>query len=171
MRITVTVAVLLMLYLIAGVNAASEDCIVYPNCSDTMNCGQPASCISEYDLLESYVESNKFLISNLAQAFYKTGHSPARFVRITYKFQIPVNLNNSNENDSFTSLLEAETCSSVQKIYYWSTSPMYLLGPKPLMYLTLGVINLQEENVFVELPCLQANNQQELLSRLTYLVS
>ena len=146
---------LLALYLIAGVNATSEDCIFYPDCSNTMNCSQPASCISDYDLLESYVQSNKSLISNLAQAFYRTGRSPARFVRITYNFQVPSNLNDSNGNDSFADSIKVDTCSSIQRIYYWSTSPIYLLGPKPLRYLTLFATILQEEDVIVELPCLR----------------
>ena len=168
MSITV---LLLVLYFIANterINATSEDCIYYPNCSSTMDCYQPDSCISNYDLLESYVQAKKSLIGDLAQAFYRTGRSPARFVRITYKFQIPLSFNNeSNETDS---LIEDNGCSSVDKLYYWSTSPIYLLGPKPLMFLSLFAIVVPEENVTIQLPCLQANNQGALLSRLTYLV-
>ena len=170
MKITVTV-MLLVLHSVIRVNATSENCILYPNCSSTRDCSEPVSCISDYDLVESYVQSNKSLINNLAQAFYRTGRSPARFVRITYNFQIPSNLNNSNGNDSFADSIEIDTCSSIQRIYYWSTSPIYLLGPKPLRYLTLGATILEEESVIVDLPCLQADDEKELLSRLTYLVS
>ena len=173
MKITLTVVLLVLLYShsVTRVNATSEDCILYPNCSSIRDCSEPVSCISDYDLLESYVQSNKSLISNLAQAFYRTGRSPARFVRITYIFQVPLNLNDSNENNSFADSLEVDICSSLQRIYYWSTSPIYLLGPKLLRYLTLGATFLEEENVMVELPCLQADDEKELLSRLTYLVS
>ena len=168
MRIKV---VLLVLYCITNtgkVKATSEDCIYYPNCSDIMDCNNPKSCISDYNILESYVQNNQSLINDLAQAFYRTGRSPARFVRITYRFQIPLNLNDSNETDSS---FEDNSCSpGIERVYYWSTSPIYLLGPKTLMYFSLFAIVVQEENVFVELPCLQANDQKELLSRLTYLV-
>ena len=167
-RTTISLLVLCFITNIERINAISEDCIYYPNCSSTMDCNQPESCISNYDLLESYIQTNKSLIGDLAQAFYRTGHSPARFVRITYKFQIPLRLNNeSNETDSF---IEDNGCSSVDRLYYWSTSPIYLLGPKPLTFLSLFAIFVQEENVTIQLPCLQANNQRALLSRLTYLV-
>lgn len=164
--------VLFAIYLLAstGINATIEDCIYYPNCSNTLDCNEPSSCISDYDSLETYVQNNKSIINDLAQAFYRTGHSPAKFVRITYKLQIPLNFNDSNENDSYADSIENDTCSPIQKIYYWSTSPVYLLGPQPLLYLSLFAVNVQEENVVIQLPCLEANDQKALLSRLTYLV-
>ena len=112
--------------------------------------------------MESYVQSSKTIINNLTRAFYPTARSPARFVRITYKFQIPSQF---NDNDT-----ENDTCSSIERLYYWSTSPTYLLGPRPLGYLTLSAIIVLEENVIIQLPCLQAIDQKALLSRLTYLV-
>ena len=165
--------VLFAIYLLTstGINATLEDCIYYTDCSNTLDCNEPSSCISDYDSLETYVRNNKSIINDLAQAFYRTGHSPARFVRITYNFQIPSYFNNSRENDSYTDSIENDTCSSDQKIYYWSTSPVYLLGPKPLMYLSLFAVIVQEENVIIQLPCFETpNDQKALLSRLTYLV-
>ena len=167
----VKVAALLIFYIIAintrGAVSTVEDCDFYFNCSDDMDCSEAASCISDYESLESYVQNNKAIINNLTKAFYRTGHSPARFVRITYKLQIPYasQFNDSDENDT-----ENDTCSSIERLYYWSTSPIYLLGPRPLAYLTLSAIIVQEENVIIQLPCLQATDQKALLSRLTYLV-
>ena len=161
--------VLFAIYLltITGINATLEDCIYYTNCSNSLDCNEPSSCISDYDTLETYVLNNKSIINDLAQAFYRTGHSPAKFVRIIYKFQIPSYFNDTNENDSS---IENDTCSSIQRIYYWSTSPVYLLGPRPLLFLSLLAVIVREENVTMQLPCLEAYDQKELLSRLTYLV-
>ena len=150
-----------------GINATLEDCIYYPDCSNTLDCNEPSSCISDYDTLETYVQNNKSIINDLAQVFYRTGYSPAKFVRITYKFQIPSYFNDSNGSNSS---IENDTCSSIQKMYYWSTSPVYLLGPQPLFYLSLFAVIVREENVIIQLPCLEASDQKALLSRLTYLV-
>lgn len=165
----VIVAVFLLLcFMIINVNVTLGDCIYYNQCSNDLDCSE--TCISDYDSLELYVQNNKTIINDLTKAFFSTGHSPARFVRITYKFQIPFYINDSDENDTYSGTNENDTCSSVQRLYYWSASPIYLLGPKPLMCLTLFAVIVQEENVIIELPCLQANNQKALLSRLTYLV-
>ena len=171
----VKVAALVIFYVIAinirSAISTEEDCDFYINCANNMDCNEEAaSCISDYESLESYVQNSKAIINNLTEAFYSTGHLPARFVRITYIFQIPLHFNDSDENDTYSITTENDTCSSIERLYYWSTSPTYLLGPKPLSYLTLFAINVQEENVIIHLPCLQATDQKTLLSRLTYLV-
>lgn len=144
---------------------SEEDCVSSYNCFNNFDCTNngTTNCISDYSSLESYVKNDKAIVDKLTKTFYRTGHSPARFVRITYKFQIPAHNNDSeNKNES--------SCISTERLYYWSESPVYLLGPRPLYYLSLFAINVEEDDVFIELPCLQANDQEALLSRLTYLV-
>ena len=161
--------VFFIFYLIANTTTL-EDCISDLNCSSTLdyNCSENETviCFSRYDLLEEYIRNNESILTNLAETFYRTGRSPAKFVKITYKFQIP-GLNDSHNNKTYNSSIK---CSSIERTYYWSTSPIYLLGPKPLMYLSMFGIIVQEENVIVQLPCLKSNDQKVLLSRLTYLV-
>ena len=86
MRVEVALLVIYLLTNIGVINAILEDCIYFPNCSNTLDCKEPLSCISDYDSLELYVQNNKSLINDLSQAFYRTGNSPTRFVKITYKF-------------------------------------------------------------------------------------
>ena len=169
MKQKVAIFVLLLITSASKINA-EEKCVYGHdlNCSSTVDCNETRSCISDYEALELYILSNQTIVNELAQVFYSTGRSPARFVKITYKFQIP--LTYSNDSDRNNTFAENDTCSSTQRLYYWSTSPIYLLGPQPLMYLSLFAITIQEENLVVQLPCLQENEEKTLLSRLTYLV-
>ena len=158
--------------MITNVNANVEDCVYSLNCTNNLNCNEATSCISDYDSLELHVQNSKAIINNLTEAFYSTGHEPARFVKITYKFQVPFYSNDTDVNDTYSGMNNYfdDQCSSVERLYYWSSSPIYLMGPQPLLLLSLFAIRVQEENVIVQLPCLQSTEQKELLSRLTYLV-
>ena len=47
-----------------------------------------------------------------------------------------------------------------------------MLGPKPLLWLTLFAVHVRESSITIQLPlCLCSEAYDELLSRLTYLVS
>ena len=54
--------------------------------------------------------------------------------------------------------------------YVWSEAVLYIFGPKPLYWLTLFAVSIDEVDVTTELPCLCSNVYGDLLSRLTYLV-
>ena len=62
-------------------------------------------------------------------------------------------------------------CINDQKKFIWSSSALYLLGPKPLFWLTLFAVHVRESSITVNLPCLCSDVYDDLLSRLTYLVS
>lgn len=137
-----------------------------------------SSCISKYRDLESYVLNNEDLMDELTELFFKTGKSSTEFVKITYKFQIllPVNNNTNITNgvryyDDDDDNGDGEfTCIHNQKNFIWSSSALYLLGPKPLFWQTLFAVHVMESSITIHLPCL-CSDVYDLLSRLTYLVS
>jgi len=119
------------------------------------------TCIGEYTGLESYILSNQIVLTRIKEAFFKTGKAPSNFVKIRYDFYIT---NDTKERDNIN-------CTPHQDVYFWSSSPLYLLGPKALRYSTIFAIDVSEEIVTISLPCLCKNVHGPLLSRLTYLVS
>lgn len=125
------IALFILYFMVRNIIAAGseEDCVSSYNCFNNFDCTNngTTNCISDYSSLESYVKNDKAIVDKLTKTFYRTGHSPARFVRITYKFQIPAHNNDSeNKNES--------SCIPTERLYYWSESPVYLLGPRPLYY-------------------------------------
>ena len=66
---------------------------------------------------------------------------PTEYIKITYMFQIP-----SSDED--------ETCVPIERNYIWSTSPVFLLGPKALFWLSLFSISVNEESVAIRLATL-----------------
>ena len=134
--------------------------------------GNISDCIGKYRDLEKYVLNNENLMDNLTEVYFKTGKSSARFVRITYKFKILLpNTNSTNETVSNETDDGEFICVDNQKMFIWSSSALYLLGPEPLFWLTLFAVNVLESSVTVQLPCLCIDAYDNLLSRLTYLVS
>jgi len=133
-------------------NVTLEDCRFFPDGAD--------SCISKYETLEAFLRADDEQIAALARNFYRTGEDPTEYIKITYLFQIP----SGDPSDS------NNTCVAIDRSYIWSTSPVFLLGPKALLFLSLFTISVNEESVTVRLPCLQETAQREFLTRLTYLV-
>ena len=127
------------------------------NAQGTDNCN--GAIIRGFSELQSYIMTDETIITNLTEAFFRTGRDPSQFVRIKYTYA---------SNETGCSHLRNMTASET---YIWSESPIYLLGPKPLQFLTLFAINIAEIGVEVPLPCLCQRQVDALLSRLTYLVS
>ena len=121
--------------------------------------GNSSSCINEYRYLESYVLNNEDLMGELTERFFKTGKSFTEFVKITYKFQIFLSVDNTN-NTNDTRYYDNNDddgefkCISDQKKFIWSTSALYLLGPKPLFWQTLFAVHVTSSSIIVHLPCL-----------------
>ena len=143
------------------------------NDDEAIGYGNSSSCINEYRYLESYVLSNEDLMGKLTELFIKTGKSFTEFVKITYKFQILLPVDNTNNiNDTDDNGDDGEfTCINDQKKFIWSTSALYLLGPKPLFWQTLFAVHVTSSSIIINLPCLCNDVYDDLLSRLTYLVS
>ena len=138
------------------------------------NYSNNSNCIGKYGDLEKYILSNKDLIDNLTEVYFKTGETHAEFVKITYKFKVSLPANSTNDTISYGNddgeLVEF-TCVDNQKKFIWSSSALYLLGPKPLFWLTLFAVIVPESSVTVQLPCLCSDAYDDLLPQLTYLVS
>ena len=132
------------------------------SCYDTGNCSNVTNCIAQYSQLDSYILNNKDLLRILTETFFKTGDDASQFVKLTYKFQVYDGGNNT-EDDTIN-------CTSSQTTYIWSTSVLYLLGPRPLLWLTLFAVIIPEASVSIELPCFCTDSYTDLLDRLTYLV-
>ena len=45
-------------------------------------------------------------------------------------------------------------CIDDQKKFIWSSSALYLLGPKTLFWLTLFAVHVRESSITINLPCL-----------------
>ena len=139
------------------------------------NYGNSSDCIRKYRDLQSYVLSNEDLIDILTQLYFATGKTLTEFVRITYKFKIllPVNYSNisSNTSTDYDNEDVEFACTDSQKKFIWSSSALYLLGPEPLLWQTLFTVHVRESSITINLPCLCNDVHDDLLSRLTYLVS
>ena len=131
------------------------------------------SCIRKYRDLQSYVLSNEDLIDDLTELFFETGKAPTKFVRITYKFQILLPVDNYTNHTNITINDDDDnefSCFDTQKIFIWSISALYLLGPAPLFWQTLFAAYIPESSITIHLPCLCNDAYDDLLPRLTYLV-
>ena len=135
------------------------------------------SCISKYRDLEAYILNNKDLMDNLTDTFFKTGKPSTEFVKIDYKFKILMNAGNNasynitNDTTAYFDDDELElTCINDQRLFIWSSSALYLLGPEPLFWMTLFAVHVPENTLTIQLPCLCNNTYNHLLSRFTYLV-
>ena len=131
------------------------------------------SCIRKYRDLEAYVLNNEDLMDNLTETFYKTGKSSTEFVKITYKFKVltSVDKNYTNDTTHYDDDSDEYTCVDEQRLFIWSSSALYLLGPGPLFWMTLFAVHVPENDLTVQLPCLCGTAYDDLLSRLSYLVS
>ena len=131
------------------------------------------NCIKKYRDLESYILSNKDLMDNLTQNFFENRKISSEFVRITYKFQIllPIDNSNNDTNIIYGNGDDKYACIDRDRDFIWSSSALYLLGPEPLFWQTLLSINIHISKITIHLPCLCNDNYDYLLSRLTYLVS
>ena len=134
--------------------------------------GNISNCIGKYMDLQMYVLNNEDLIGNLTEVYFKTGKPPTEFVKITYKFKVLLPVANSTNNTAmyYGNDDDEFTCVENQTKFIWSSSALYLLGPKPLFWLTLFAVNIRESSVTIHLPCLCSDVYDDLLSRLTYLV-
>ena len=149
--------------------------------NETNSSGNSTDCIRKYRDLQSYVLNNEDLINELTELFFETGKAPTKFVRITYKFQILLPVGNYT-NDTNVTLYDDDgaddyyyddneySCFNAQKIFIWSISALYLLGPAPLFWQTLFAAYIPESSITIHLPCLCNDAYDNLLPRLTYLV-
>ena len=138
------------------------------NCDESTIYHVVSHCIKEYSELDLYITNNKTLLRRMTEAFFATGKTPSAFVKLNYNYQSFAQENDTNDTISENQDLN---CSSQQTTYIWSESVLYLLGPKPLYFLTLLAVDVPETNITIELPCLCSEVQFDLLARLTYLVS
>lgn len=137
----------------------------FSNCHRIPNCSEPTTCIRDYVGLESYILSNKTVLHEIKRAFFSTGQVPSSFVRISYEFHVL---------DSTTGILVenvTNNCYKHQEFYFWSSSPLLLFGPQPLLYLTLFAVNVPEQAVTIQLPGLCNDTYNDFLSELTYRVN
>ena len=136
------------------------------DCDESGNCSEVSSCIKTYHELDLYIRKNSGVKENLTNAFFVTGKTPSRFVKLTYKFQVANDTDAvfAGEDNYYTS------CFDHQSKYIWSDHFLYLLGPKPLFWFTLFAVGPVENETTIELPCLCHDVYGSLLSRLTYMV-
>ena len=139
------------------------------------------SCIRKYRDLEAYVLNTEDVMDNLTETFYKTGKPSTEFVKITYKFKVLISVDKNISNDSTETYYyyydddddidgDKYACVDDQRLFIWSSSALYLLGPGPLFWLTLFAVHVPENDLTVHLPCLCDTAYGDLLSRLSYLV-
>ena len=135
------------------------------DCNETKNCVLAPHCIKNYSELDFHITNNKELLATLTEAFFRSGKRASAFVKLNYDFQSFTNESANNKSIGYK-------CTRNQTTYIWSESLLYILGPKPLFWLTLFAVHAVDEvSVTIELPCLCGEVQFDLLSRLTYLVS
>ena len=139
--------------------------------------GNISNCIGKYRDLQTFILNNEDLMDNLTEVFFKTGKAPTEFVRITYKFQTLLSFDNHTNNTTISTTNYDDNNDDeliyvdIQKKFIWSNSALYLLGPEPLFWLTLFAVNVRQSSITIHLPCLCNDAYDDLLPRLTYLVS
>jgi len=131
------------------------------------NSNETAGCISKYRELNSYILKQQDILDKLTEAFFRDGEDASQFVKINYNFKLHLNSTNNESNGTMED--DSFNCTDEHELYIWSSSALYMLGPKPLFWLTLFAVNVGETSVTIELPCL-CGSYDRLLSRLTYLV-
>ena len=133
-------------------------------CEDKGNCDdlEASRCIGQYSQLDLYILNNKTLLRIFTETFFKTGERASQFVKFTYRFRI--------SNGNIDSGDDPSNCTNHNTTYVWSKSALYLLGPRPLFWLTLLAVNVPEASATIDLPCLCSHAYTNLLARLTYLV-
>ena len=134
------------------------------NCDKIGNSTKTFQFIENYSELDCYIIKNDTLLRQLVEAFFDTGERPSQYVKITYKYSTFTNSNCTHDT------MDNANCTIRQTMYIWSESVLYLLGPEPLLMLTLFAIHIPEASVNIQLPCLCEDVQFELLDRLTHLV-
>ena len=154
----------LVVYFLAVNYICSTQEIVDSSCDEEKDCSEEGNCITYYEDLESYVLNNKETIRNLQEAFFQTGQTPSKYVKIHYHYK----LFNSTNNISNTGNIS--DCISEQSTFIWSESALYLLGPGPLKWFTFFAINVPETSVSLHLPCFCNDVDVNLLNRFTYMV-
>ncbi|XP_065905085.1 uncharacterized protein [Dysidea avara] len=145
-----------------------QELVESDDCNEAGNCTEMDKCILHYTELEEYILSNKTILKNITEAFFRAD-KPAitKFLRITYNLQICRGQHKYPANANITS---CTGCTHNQSVYIWSKSPICLLGPRPLFFLTLFAVDVSEASITIELPCLCGEVYYNLLSRLTYLI-
>ena len=141
--------------------------------SEANSYGNNSNCISKYRDLQSYVLRNEDLMDDLIELFFETGKTFTEFVKITYRFKVllPVGNHTDNTTDTYDNNNDEFACIDNQKTFIWGSSALYLLGPEPLFWQTLFAVHVQESSITINLPCLCNEAYDNLLPRLTYLVS
>ena len=148
----------------------AQELVESDDCNGAGKCTEMDKCILHYTELEEYILSNKIILKNITEAFFRAD-KPAitKFLRITYNLQICCGQHNSLEYSDDANY--GTDCNHTLHVYIWSKSPICLLGPRPLFFLTLFAVDVSEASITIELPCLCSEVYYNLLSRLTYLVS
>jgi len=108
----------------ATANVTLEDCRYFPEEADHES--RAEFCTSNYETLEAFVRADDKQIATLARNFYRTGEDPTEYIKITYLFQIPSS--DPDDND--------DACVPIERDYIWSISPVFLLGPRALFWLS-----------------------------------
>jgi len=155
-----------VLTLIVGVCVASQFlCDAHGADDEPTTCDGNCTCIRDFAELQSYIVENKTVLNRIVETFLKTGKVLSNFVKIQYDFEISENIINETTDEKDV------ICAKHRDVYFWSSSPLYLLGPKPLFFSTLFAVDVAEENVTISLPCLCKDVHGSFLSRLTYMVN
>ena len=141
---------LTIIILLTGVTAADE-----------------SPCVSNYQKLEEIFTSSNENYGNLSEAFYTTNRINSRYVIVNYQI-IQCDTAWQGENN----LTECSRI-GVEK-WIWSYSMVHILfHPHSLSYLSFWYDNTDDRmnDVSLTLPPLCENHKDQLLSRLTQLVS
>ena len=117
-------------------------------------------CIGKYSELHLWMLNNTELLNQLTETFFPPGKAPSAFVTIDYCVNYP--------DESNYCAQDIGGC----KGYVWSEKELYLqfLCPKAMQWLTFFAIQIPEQLINIELPCLCKKTYAKLLSRLTYQV-
>ena len=121
-------------------------------------------CIHEFDdAEEAIINGSLGVLSSLSSAFYPTSERHTEYLVIRYLYE-------SNCSDETSSDYANDTVE-----YIWASSSVYLVvEPNALEDLTLGVVDVSQGDLFINLQCFCSSNPTDIIaiiSRLTAYVS
>jgi len=126
------------------------------------------TCIRDfYDAEEAILNGSLRVLPDISDAFYPTSEHRTDYVTVRYQYA----LNCSDGGSSNFSHLSNSTYN-----YIWASSSVYLVvEPNSLKHFTLGIVDVYQGSLYVNLQCLCPPNElgtaRAILNRLTAYVS
>jgi len=115
---------------------SAEDEVESDDNDEVISYGNVSNYIGKYRDLQMYILNNEDLMDNLTELYFETGETITEFVKITYRFGIPLQVENETNNDTTNCQNNTKmcynhdenefTCAENQKTFIWSSAALII---------------------------------------------